>query len=69
MVGVVCLECPARRGTAASFLIIDDEGYLQLHGRTPFGWEPERYTDEHPDPFAEAPRFAGRAQMHARHGR
>ena len=35
------------------FLIIDDEGYLQLHGRTPFGWEPERYRDEHPDPFAE----------------
>ena len=34
------------------FVIIDDEGYFQLHGRTPFGWL-EECKDEHPDPFAE----------------
>ena len=47
------LGVPRTSRDGGFFLIIDDEGYLQLHGRTPFGWEPERYVDEHPDPFAE----------------
>ena len=47
------LGVPRTSRDGGFFLIIDDEGYLQLHGRTPFGWEPERYTEEHPDPFAE----------------
>ena len=47
------LGVPRTSRDGGFFLIIDDEGYLQLHGRTPFGWEPERYKEEHPDPFAE----------------
>ena len=51
--GRTVLGVPRTTRDGGFFLIIDDEGYLQLFGRTPFGWAPERYKDTHPDPFAE----------------